>query len=120
MPQINKKQASGAIFLIGWGILFITGYWFPGILRVLAATALAGSLVDGDPKKARASAMWLIVMGLAFSLPPVLSELLGTHVGWLPVLLILMGLLMLFSPESRPSMPGKSKNDEEDGDIITF
>ena len=36
----RASELSGGVFLIGLGVLFVTGYWFPGILFVIGATSL--------------------------------------------------------------------------------
>ena len=113
MPTLNKDQAAGGVFFIGLGILFITGFWWPGILLVLAATKMAGALAAGKRWQAQSSALWLVVIGLAFSLPPLVSDLLGIKVSFVALLLIGMGLLMLFNADCRPNLDGKKKNDDD-------
>lgn len=40
-PKIPWGNLQSAIWLVGIGILFITGDWWPGILFVIAASILA-------------------------------------------------------------------------------
>ncbi len=53
------QQVQGAIWLIGMAILFFTGNWFPGILVVMAVSALsqaaiAAYLKRGEEQRAQA------------------------------------------------------------------
>ena len=43
----RANEISGAIWLIGLGILFVTGYWWPGILIVIGAGSIAQGLAEG-------------------------------------------------------------------------
>jgi hypothetical protein len=40
-------EVQSAIWLIGLGILFLTGWWWPGILIVIGVSMVAGALVRG-------------------------------------------------------------------------
>jgi hypothetical protein len=46
-------EVQSAIWLIGLGLLFLTGWWWPGIMIVIGASMVAGALVrgweDGNP-----------------------------------------------------------------------
>ncbi|GEM_PF-819177 len=85
------NQVSGAVFLIGLGLLFLTNFWWPGILFVLGAAAIAQGLSEGRGWYALQGGIWLIGIGLVFS------------VGFsLPLLLILLGLSMLCGTVCRP------------------
>jgi hypothetical protein len=85
------NQVSGAVFLIGLGLLFLTNFWWPGILFVLGAAAIAQGLSEGRGWYALQGGIWLIGIGLVFS------------IGFsLPLLLILIGLSMLFGRLLRP------------------
>lgn len=48
MHKKHGDQVSGGVFLIGLGILFLTGAWWPGILLLIGATALAKGIFNGD------------------------------------------------------------------------
>ncbi len=83
-------RVSGAVFLIGLGLLFtslggIVGGFFPGILFVIGASAFARGMAEGQQWYSVSGAMWMVGIGLVF--------LLGFN---LPLLLILIGLTMLF------------------------
>jgi len=100
-------RVSGAVFLIGLGILFtplsniIGGFW-PGILFVIGASALARGMAEGQAWYNVSGGLWMIGLGLVF--------LFGFS---LPLLLILIGLTMLFGYSFKPDAFGhKGKNDE--------
>lgn len=83
-------RVSGATFLIGLGLLFtpiggIVGGFFPGILFVIGASAMARGLAEGQAWYNVSGGLFMIGIGLVF--------LIGFS---LPVLLILLGLAMLF------------------------
>ena len=113
MRELNHNQVAGGVFFIGLGLLFVSGYWFPGIFFVIAASKLAGAFAKGERWQAQGSAFWMIAIGLAFALPPVISSLIGIKVNFVALLFIGLGLLMIFSKDCRPKMPHKRKNADE-------
>ncbi len=113
MSILKHSQAAGGVFCIGLGLLFVSGYWFPGIFFVIAASKLAGAFAKGERWQAQGSAFCMIAIGLAFALPPVISSLIGIKVSFVALLFIGLGLLMLFSKDCRPQMPHKRKNEDE-------
>lgn len=113
MSELNHSQVAGGVFFIGLGLLFVSGYWFPGIFFVIAASKLAGAFAKGERWQAQGSAFWMIAIGLAFALPPVISSLIGIKVSFVALLFIGLGLLMIFSKDCRPQMPQKRKNEDE-------
>lgn len=113
MRELNHSQVAGGVFFIGLGLLFISRYWFPGIFFVIAASKLAGAFAKGERWQAQGGAFWMIAIGLAFALPPVISSLIGIKVSFVALLCIGLGLLMIFSKDCRPQMPRKRKNGDE-------
>lgn len=109
---LKSEQVSGAIFLIGLGLLFVTGWWFPGILFVIGASQLGSVIIsDGDWKNAT-GALWMIGIGMIFWL----------NLPW-GVIFILIGISCLFScRDGNNSFGGKLKNDHkrknDDYDIV--
>ena len=66
----NADRLSGAVFLIGLGVLFtplagIVGGFFPGILFVLGATALVHGMANGASRDEQMGGLFLIGLGLA-------------------------------------------------------
>lgn len=107
-------RVSGAVFLIGLGLLFtplgglVGGFW-PGILFVLGASSLARGMAEGLPWYNVSGGLWLIGLGLVF--------LSGFS---LPLLLILVGLTMLFGYSFKPDAFGgrKAKRDDFSDDKL--
>lgn len=66
MPLTREQSGAviGAIWLIGFGVLFATRAWFPGILFLIALTALAQGLMWGRSWPAIQGAFWLAALGL--------------------------------------------------------
>ena len=114
----NEKQsqadlASGAVFMIGMGLLFVTGWWWPGMLFVIAASSFARVMADGRSWTSEKSAIWMVGIGLIFAL----------NLPWGAVLIII-GLSMFWNyshPDDSPFTSSKRKNDEkpknDDSDI---
>jgi hypothetical protein len=94
MSGISKErtdQIAGGVFIIGLAVLFMTGYWWPGIMFVIGASSLARGMAEGREWYAVQGALWTIGIGLAFA------------IGFsLPLLLIIVGLSMLFGYRFRP------------------
>jgi hypothetical protein len=83
----RSDQIGGAVFLIGLGILFlgnIVSFW-PGILYVIGASAIARGVAEGRAWYNVSGGLWMIGLGLVFQF--------GFS---LPLLLILVGVGMLF------------------------
>ncbi|MBV9787098.1 MAG: zinc ribbon domain-containing protein [Chloroflexi bacterium] len=81
-PHLN--QASGAFFLIGLGVLFLTNSFWPGILVLIGVTAFLSEAGKGRANNALMPLVFFI--GLAF--------LFGTGMIW-PGILILLGIMAL-------------------------
>jgi hypothetical protein len=62
----RTDEASSAIFLIGLGLLFVTGWWWPGMLFVIAASSMARVMSEGQPWTAATGALWMAAIGLVF------------------------------------------------------
>lgn len=83
----RSDQIGGAVFLIGLGVLFlgnIVSFW-PGILYVIGASAIARGVAEGQAWYNVSGGLWMIGLGLVFQF--------GFS---LPLLLILVGVGMLF------------------------
>ena len=85
----NKDRVSGAVFLIGLGVLFtplgkLIGGFFPGILFVIGATAIAHSMAEGEGRDQMMGGLFMLGLGTFF--------LLGFN---LPLLLIGLGIFVL-------------------------
>ncbi len=49
-PSKYWAHISGGVFLIGLGILFLTGTFWPGILFLVGISAIAGGLLKKEEK----------------------------------------------------------------------
>ncbi|MDX2161611.1 MAG: hypothetical protein SF162_09825 [bacterium] len=103
----RPEQTFGGILLIGLAILYLTGYWFPGILFVIGAAVLGRTYAEGHTwQHADARpALILIGVGLVFSLN-VLRFIGGS---WLPVLLVGIGAYLLFKDRIDAAIRGSGK-----------
>ena len=104
----SADRISGAVFLIGLGVLFsplsrVVGGFFPGILFVIGAAAIAKGMAEGQEWQTMTGGLGMIGIGLVF--------LMGFS---LPILLILLGLAMLFGYSSKPEWFGQRKAHDED------
>ncbi len=105
-----EDRVSGAVFLIGLGLLFtpiggIVGGFFPGILFVIGASAFARGLAEGQEWYNVSGGMAMVGIGLFF--------LLGFN---LPLLLILLGLATLFGYTSHSSDKHSHRHDDANPD----
>ena len=93
----NADQVSGAIFLIGLGVLFLVDdidFW-PGILFVIAASSVAHGLAEGRGWYSFQGAVWLFGIGVLFLIEAKFR---------LPVCLIMLGVSGLIGYILRPPM----------------
>jgi hypothetical protein len=100
MSGARASQVSGGVMLIGLGVLFATHYWWPGILFVVGACALAQGLVEGRGWYALQGAIWLFAMGVWFALGSSLA-----------VLFVALGASMILGVLIRPPFAAKPKAD---------
>ncbi len=81
----SRHSYSSAVFFIGMAMLFVLGWWWPGMLVVLALTSMASAYERGQP---------LFSSGRLFMLGLALAFALGGHL-FLPMILIVIGLSQL-------------------------
>ncbi|MFN8565809.1 MAG: hypothetical protein U0703_30185 [Anaerolineae bacterium] len=100
-------RVSGAVFLIGLGLLFtslgnVVGGFFPGILFVIGASAMARGMAEGQRWYTVSGGLWMIGLGLVF--------LWGFS---LPLLLIILGLTMLFGYSFKSDAFGRKSHSDD-------
>lgn len=104
---MNTKQRSeqvfGGAFLIGLAVLFITGYWWPGIMFVIGISMIVRSISEGKSWASDRNALVVLAIGVLFALP-----IFGGN--WLPLLLIALGAWMLFGEQL--GLRGGRKNED--------
>ena len=111
--QEKASQLSTGVFFVGLGFLFLTSWWWPGIMFVIAASILVRTMALGESMGSATGAWWLIGIGVVFGLPGLIGGLAGAFWDVFPLILIAMGLFMLFGGKYRPNINGKRKNDDE-------
>jgi hypothetical protein len=65
--RFNAQQANaltGGVWLIGFGILFATRYWWPGIMFLVGITAIVQGLVQGRGWSTIHGGYWAILIGV--------------------------------------------------------
>lgn len=109
----RAEQISGGIFLIGLAILFLAKVsFFPGILFVIGASAIARGVAEGQEWYNVPGGLSMIAIGLLFVF----------KFSW-PVILLFIGASMLFGKswqnwhktnvaDEKPKREDKRKNDE--------
>lgn len=100
--ESRTDQASGAIFLIGLGLLFVTGWWWPGMLFVIAASSMARVMSEGQNWTSATGALWMAGMGLFFMFN------LNFGAIWIIVGICMLSAYMMRSNNSK----AKRKNDD--------
>lgn len=108
----KASQASTGVFFVGLGLLFFTGWWWPGIMFVIAASILARTVAEGERWQTATGALWLIAIGVIFGIPGLINDIAGAFWQIFPLILVGMGLFMLFGGKYRPKVSGKRKNDD--------
>ena len=91
----KQKQASsisGGIFLIGLGVLFMTNWWWPGILVVIGLSGGAELIFRGQIAKG------LGTIAFFCTIPLIWAIVQSTNISWAivgPFILIVLGVIML-------------------------
>lgn len=94
MRKEDADRVSGAVFLIGLGVIALINYWWPGIMFVIGASLIARGVVQGQAWQNATGALVVIAIGLVFAL----QDFIGGVNFW-PLVLIALGLFMLFGQE---------------------
>ncbi len=78
---MDRKSLQGGIWLIGIGVLLLTGFWWPGILILIGLSMLAGALIpEEEPVRVEMPAITtpeegaVTPVGEVDSIPPALGE----------------------------------------------
>ncbi|MCY3915554.1 MAG: hypothetical protein OXG49_06020 [Chloroflexi bacterium] len=109
----KASQIGTGVFFIGLGLLFFTGWWWPGIMFVIAASMLARTMAAGERWRSATGALWLIGIGVVFGIPGLIGDIAGAFWQLFPLILIGIGLFMLFGGKYRPEVSGKRKNGDD-------
>lgn len=95
----RSDQVFGGVLLIGLAVLFVTGYWFPGILFVIGAASLARTNAEGKALSTDTGAIIMIIIGVFFGLDALNG--LFRNVNWMAIALLLAGVYLLFGNRLR-------------------
>lgn len=88
---LRARQLNGGLWLIGIGILFLTGTFWPGILVLGGVSGYLEETARGRHQQAARTLFFMLGLAILFSTP------------WFwPGILILIGVTALLSPEVRP------------------
>ncbi|MDZ4771219.1 MAG: hypothetical protein SGJ24_19020 [Chloroflexota bacterium] len=102
----RSEQIFGGTFLIGLALLFITGWWFPGIMFVIGAALLARTYAENKPLTENTGALVLLAIGAFFTMGDVFDWLGGFSL--LPLILIGIGVYLLFGDRIRATMGSRT------------
>ena len=94
-PARRWRELNGGLWLIGLGVLFLSGTFWPGILVLVGLSAYLEQRARGQQQYALRSLLFPLGLALLF----------WTHWFW-PGILILLGVLAIISPELRPRAAG--------------
>ena len=64
LSEEKAGQITGGIWLIGLGVLFYTGRWWPGIMFVVGASSIVQGLVKGRGWYAFQGGLWCFAIGV--------------------------------------------------------
>lgn len=64
----NAKQVGLAVLFIGLGWLFLTGYWWPGILFVIGFMVIVQGMAEGKRLSEMQGGLILVGVGTIFAL----------------------------------------------------
>ena len=98
MSSERAGELMGGVWLIGLGILFFTGWWWPGIMFVIGVSAILQGLVEGRGWYSFQGGFWSIAIGVWVLL----------HYN-IAVLFVAMGLSMVVLALVRPPSFAKPK-----------
>ncbi len=86
--QHEADGISGGLFLIGLGVIFLTGWWWPGIMVAIGIAAVSSLVFRGKYAEAAAPAL------IFFGIPLLVSANIPWHL-FGPMVLIGIGLIIL-------------------------
>ena len=94
-PALRLRQMNGGVWLIGLGVLFLTGTFWPGILVLAGISAYLEQRARGQQQYALRTLIFMLGLALLFWMT------------WFwPGILIVLGVVALVSPEFRRGRAG--------------
>lgn len=105
MSEKRAGEIFGGTFLIGLAVIFLTGWWWPGILYALGAAMIVRTVAQGKAWTEERGGLAVLGIGVLISLAEAVNIF---DFNWFPILLIGIGLYLLFGNRIRG---GGSRND---------
>ncbi len=102
--KLSNQQAaaiSSAVWLVGTGVLIVTGWWWPGIMFLIGIAAIVQGFVAGRGWYAFQGGLWSLGIGV--------WAVFGFNILVLFCLIALSGLLAAFAKP--PMLAGKQATD---------
>lgn len=96
----RDEQVFAGVMLIGLAVLFLTHYWWPGILFVVGAAMIARTTAQGREWTSDRGALGVIAVGVVFAVFNLLGGFFSSSLFW-PLVLIAVGLFLLFGRDGR-------------------
>jgi hypothetical protein len=108
MHTKSNDQTFAGVFFIGLAVLFLTNFWWPGILFVVGAAMLARTINEGRAWSSDRNALVVLGIGAFFMVTRVLNaSFLGANL-W-PILLIGAGVYLLYFKDRSPRFGASDK-----------
>lgn len=64
LDKNRARQITSGVWMVGLGVLFFTGDWWPGIMFLIGAAVIVQGLVEGRGWLAFQSGLWSIAIGV--------------------------------------------------------
>src|SRR4051812_22061822 len=110
MTEKRSNQIFGGTFLIGLAVLFLTNWWWPGIMFVIGIAMIARAGAEGRNWMSERAGLICIGIGVVFGF---------FSFNWWPLILIAIGVYLLLGNHrgswggwNRSSSEEKSKRDD--------
>ncbi len=98
MSEKRAGEIFGGTFLIGLAVIFLTGWWWPGILYVAGVSMIVRTVASGKAWTEERGGLAVLAIGVLFTLTDVINVL---DFNWFPLVLIGLGLFLLFGRRIR-------------------
>ncbi|HVU11864.1 MAG TPA: hypothetical protein VHD90_11325 [Phototrophicaceae bacterium] len=105
MSQHRGNEVFGGTFLIGLAVIFLLGWWWPGIMYVIGIAFLARAAAEGRSWTEERIGLGALAIAIIFTVLAILRIFSG--ILW-PLILVVIGLYLLFG---RQWMPNRSAGD---------